>query len=84
MDFNKFIIDTTYVKDKINKNLNITSTVEVTVEQIKELMSKDIRRLNIPRETKPLIEAVKPDIQAHPKFTEAVDVYNKLLKLEQQ
>lgn len=83
-DFNKFTSDLSYIKSKMKKHLNMEPTKNPLIEFIKSQMKSGIRKLNLPRETKPIIETVKPLIEQHPLYSDTLSLYQKLQELEQE
>lgn len=83
-DFDKFTLDLDYIKSKIKKFYNLEPIGNPSVETIKKFMSEDIRKLNIPRENKPLIEEIKLQIKEHPSYNDTLKLYQKLQTVEKE
>lgn len=83
MDFIKFNNNLDYIKNKTNC-LNLGKDANPTIDEIKFDMTMSIKKINLPRETKPIIEAIKPQIQAHPLFADTLSLYQILQDLEKE
>jgi hypothetical protein len=82
-DFNKFIEDLTYVKNAIVNLTNENPVEEPTAQEVHNYMKNHPNfYLNVPRETKTIIEANKPLIQKIHNFVDAQEIYNQLMQVE--
>lgn len=78
MDFDYFTKDIDYIKDKVFKNFGIGTDNYVTDAQVKEAMLFNDKELNLPRNNKEELDAVKTELQGMAGFNECVELYNAL------
>lgn len=78
MDFDYFTKDIDYIKDKIFKNFSIGTDNYVIDAQVKEAMLANGKDINLPRNYKEELDAVKAELQQMPEFTQCVELYERL------
>lgn len=81
MDFDLFTKDLQYVKTKVADNYGLNTDSTATIEQIKESMIANDKSLNLPRNNKAELDAVKAELQQMPEFAECLELYAKLKQL---
>lgn len=84
VDFDKFIVDSHYIENEVKAKFNLSAKHIPTPDEIKNTMRQSIAILNLPRDTKPLIEAKKPQVQAHSLFSDTLSLYQTLQGLEKE
>lgn len=77
LDFDCFTNNLDYLVDKLSP-LELGPHRAVSIEDVKESMLADERRLNLPRETKSLIQGQHSIIQNSPIFKDAILLHNDL------
>lgn len=78
MDFDLFTKDLQYIKTKVSDNYGLSTDSTATIEQIKESMLSDGKTINLPRNNKTELDAVKAELQGMAGFNECVELYNVL------
>lgn len=78
MDFDCFTKDIDYIKDKIFKNFGLGTDNYVTDAQVKEAMLANGKDINLPRNNKEELDAVKAELQQMPEFAQCVELYERL------
>ena len=84
MDFDYFTKDIDYVTDKVFKNFGITEYGNITDIEVKNIMLADDKEINLPRNNKEELDAVKAELQGMAGFNECVELYNTLKSLSIQ
>lgn len=77
MDFDNFTKSISYIKDKVSR-YNLSPVQEVTDYEIKSAMIENHMEINLPRNNKEELEAVKQQLVNTPGFDQCVELYNKL------
>lgn len=78
MDFDYFTKDIEYIKGKVLENFGIGTDNQVTDSQIREAMLANGKEINLPRNNKEELDAVKAELQGMAGFNECVELYNAL------
>jgi|688.fasta_scaffold261705_2 hypothetical protein len=78
MDFDYFTKDIDYIKDKVLKNFGIDTGRYVTDVQIKEAMLVSNKKINLPRNNKEELDAVKQQLVDIVGLDQCVELYNQL------
>lgn len=78
MDFDLFTKDLQYIKTKVSDNYGLNTNSTATIEQIKESMLTNGKDINLPRNNKEELDAVKAELQQMPEFTQCVELYERL------
>lgn len=78
MDFDCFTKDIDYIKDKIFKNFGIGTDNYVTDARVKEAMLANGKDINLPRNNKEELDAVKAELQQMSEFAECLELYERL------
>lgn len=78
MDFDYFTKDIDYIKNKVFKNFGIGTDNYVTDAQVKKAMLANGKEINLPRNNKEELDAVKAELQGMAGFNECVELYNAL------
>lgn len=78
MDFNYFIKDLNYIKNKVFTNFGIGAVAETTDAKIKEAMLVNGKEINLPRNNQEKLEAAKIALVEIPEFQNCLDLYAQL------
>lgn len=78
MDFDYFVKDIDYIKAKVFKNFSIDTDNYVTDTQVKEAMLANSKEINLPRNNKKELDAVKVQLKQMSEFAQCVDLYKRL------
>lgn len=78
MDFDYFTKDIDYIKNKVFNNFGIGTDNNVTDAQVKEEMIANSKEINLPRNNKEELDAVKAELQQIPEFAQCVELYERL------
>lgn len=80
MPFEKFADNIEFITQRISVKLGLVPNGDPDLERIKANMRSGIARLNLPRETKEIIETVKPQILQHPLYADTLSLYQRLFE----
>jgi len=78
MDFGQFTKDIDYIKDKVFKNFGIDTNRNITDEQVRQAMLTNGKDINLPRNNKEELDAVKDVLPNEPGFDRCVELYNQM------
>lgn len=78
MDFDLFTKDLQYIKIKVVENYGLSTDSPATIGQIKEYMIFDGKKLNLPRNNKAELDAIKLELGKMPEFQECLELYARL------
>jgi hypothetical protein len=78
MDFDLFTQDLEYIKSRVLDNFGISTNEAVTDAQVKEAMLLNNKEINLPRNNKEELDAVKAILSNLPEFQECVSIYATL------
>lgn len=84
MPFAKFCDNIDYITDTVSLGLGLEPKGNPSLEFVKKAMKDDSRVLNLPRETKPIIENVKPLILEHPLYSDTLGLYQRLTEASEK
>jgi hypothetical protein len=80
MDFDLFIKDIDYIKNKVFANFNIDTNNQVTDFQIKKSIINKEKEINLPRNNKEELQVIKELISNTQGFDTCLELYNNLMK----
>jgi hypothetical protein len=78
MDFDLFIKDIDYIKNKVFANFNIDTNNQVTDFQIKKSIINKEKEINLPRNNKEELDEIKKQLNNSVEFSKFTDLYNNL------
>ena len=78
MDFDLFIKDIDYIKDKVFKNYGLTTNQFVTDEDVKQAMLTNSKEINLPRNNQEELTRVKEELPNVPGFDKCLELYAQL------
>jgi hypothetical protein len=78
MDFDLFTQDLEYIKSRVLDNFGISTDAAVTDAQVKEAMLLNNKEINLPRNNKEELDAVKAILSNLPEFQECLSIYATL------
>lgn len=78
MDFDYFISNIDYIKDKVFKNFGIDTNRYVTDAQVKEVMLANDKHINLPRNNQEELSAVKEQLPSIDGFDKCLELYAQL------
>lgn len=78
MDFDKFTADIDYIKDQVFKNFSLSTNRYVADENVKEAMLANDKHINLPRNNKEELQAVKELISNTEGFDKCLELYAQL------
>lgn len=78
MDFDLFTNDVEYIKTQIHNNYGIATQSTASIDEIKQSMLADKKRINLPRDNKEKLNIIKTQLAGMPEFEQCVDLYRKL------
>jgi hypothetical protein len=78
MDFEYFTKDIDYIENKVFQNFSIETNNYVTDAQVKEAMLANGKDINLPRNNKEELDAVKQQLVNLAGFDQCLDLYKQL------
>lgn len=78
IQFDLFINDTDYIANAIASKWGIKPDKELTVNLVKERMATDKKEMHLPQDNKKLLDEIKKLVSEHPKYDEALHLYEKI------
>lgn len=78
MEFDSFVKDINYIRDKVFKSFGIETNRYVTDTQIKEAMLTEGKMINLPRDNKEELTLVKNQLQNTTGFDKCLELYDQL------
>jgi hypothetical protein len=81
MDFDNFTQDIEYIKSQVSDNYNLTTDALVTNDEVKTAMLVNGKEINLPRNNKEELDAVKLILENTSKFDECIEIYARLKAL---
>jgi hypothetical protein len=78
MDFDNFTQDIEYIKSKVLDKFNIETNEAVTDAQVKKAMLFNNKEINLPRNNKDELDAIKSVLSNLPEFQECISIYATL------
>lgn len=81
MDFDIFTQDLEYIKSKVLENFGIATNEVVTDSQVKESMLLNNKEINLPRNNRDELDAVKSVLKTLPEFQACLGVYAQLKEI---
>lgn len=78
LDFDVFTSDLTYLSDKVRTALELEPVSNSDISTVKELMLKDRKQDNLPRNNQDALNEIKYRLQNTPNFDKCIALYEEL------
>lgn len=82
MDFNRFTVDTEYIKSRIKTKLGFNPVANPTIDEIKVSMKDLHRNKNLPQDNQSVLDLLKAEASSSELFSECLEIYTKLKDAE--